>query len=262
MTQRNTEWIDITNANIKLVEYHKKQLKETYRSTVVFCDWLESIGVINDNMKLKIADIGCGQGANIVYMAKRFRNCDFIGIDMNPHLVEWGNEYIKNHGLDRCILEKGNIYELKKSYIGLFDGLVSYQTLSWLPEYKTPLIKMMELEPKWIALTSLFFDGDVNCKIEIQDYTQPLAGKLFRETYYNICSLQLVKELFKEYGYENFRYKWFNIDIDLPKHDSKGMGTYTERLVDGRRIQISGPVLMNWYFIYVKKENNIKNNIK
>ena len=42
---------------------------------------------------------------------------------------------------------------------------------------------MMELNPTWIALTSLFFDGDVNCKIEVQDYTYPLGNKPYHEGY-------------------------------------------------------------------------------
>lgn len=253
MKQRKIEWLDITKNNAKLVEYHKKQLKETYKSTVAFCDWLESIDVINKDAELKIVDIGCGAGGNIAYMSKLYHNCDFLGIDLNPDVVKWGNEYFQNHGLNRCKLENGDIYKLKKRYIGKFDGLVSYQTLSYLPEYKTPLIKMMELKPKWIALTSLFFDGDVNCKIEIQDYTQPLADKPFRETYYNVYSLELIKKLLKEHGYINFKYKWFGIDVDLPQPNSKGMGTYTQKLADGRRIQRSGPVLMDWYFVYAEK---------
>jgi hypothetical protein len=28
------------------------------------------------------------------------------------------------------------------------------------------------------------------------------------------------------------------------------MGTYTEHLADGRRLSISGPLLMPWYFLF------------
>ena len=31
------------------------------------------------------------------------------------------------------------------------------------------------------------------------------------------------------------------------------MQTYTETLQNGKRLQISGPLLMNWYFIYAEK---------
>lgn len=253
MEQRKTEWLDLTKNNKNLIDYHQKQLKETYKSTVTCCNWLESLNTINNNMKLKIIDIGCGAGGNISYMSKRYPNCNFLGVDLNPSVVKWGNDFFQKHNLNNCILEEGNLYKLKKQYIGEFDGLLSFQTLSYMPEYETPLIKMMELNPKWIALTSLFFDGDVNCKVEIQDYTQPLEDKPFREIYYNVYSLNLIKNLLEDHGYTNFKYKWFNIDTDLPVPKSKGMGTYTQKLIDGRRIQRSGPVLMDWYFIYAEK---------
>jgi len=45
------------------------------------------------------------------------------------------------------------------------------------------------------------------------------------------------------------RFKRFDIDIDLPKGSHGGLGTYTELLADGRRLQISGPIMLSWYFI-------------
>ena len=112
---------------------------------------------------------------------------------------------------------------------------------------------MAQLKADWIALTSLFYEGNVNCKITIQDYNVSLARKPYKEAFYNIYCLGLVKELFKKCGYSRFDYIPFEIDIDLPKPKTKGMGTYTERLANGKRIQISGPLLMNWYFILARK---------
>jgi hypothetical protein len=142
---------------------------------------------------------------------------------------------------------------MEQSHFGRYDGVVSFQTLSWLPEYKMPIEKMIELRPKWIAMTSLFFDGDVNCTIIVHDYTTPLGGKPYRESYYNTYSIRLVRELFAKLGYSDFKFMPFEIDIDLPKSETRGMGTYTEILQNGRRIQISGPLLMNWYFILARQ---------
>jgi hypothetical protein len=61
--------------------------------------------------------------------------------------------------------------------------------------------------------------------------------------------LQRTEELFAKEGYDRFDWTPFDIDIDLPKTDYKWMGTYTERLEDGRRLQRSGPILMPWHFV-------------
>lgn len=245
--------MDVSKNNSELIKYHQKQFIEPYRSTVAFCEWLESLGALNSNSKLKIVDMACGQGANIFYMKKRYPLCCFTGIELNPELVAWGNKHFHDNNIQDCKLEVGDLYNLNKNYVGKYDALVCYQTLSYLPEYEISLTKILNLQSKWIGLTSLFFDGKVNCKIEIQDYTKTLSDKPYKEIFYNIYSLYLVQKLFEKHGYKNFKYKWFEIDIDLPKPTTNRMGTYTEKLSNGKRIQISGPVLMNWYFIYAEK---------
>ncbi|MGG1664125.1 class I SAM-dependent methyltransferase [Brevibacillus sp. NRS-1366] len=245
--QPKEEWMEITT------DYHKKQFGIPYRSTVLFCEWLEEKGLLNAHDHKKIVDIGAGQGANLNYMAKKFPASGFKGIDLNACLVDQGNRYFQDHHLTNCRLLQGDLYQLDQAHIGLYDGVVSYQTLSWLPEYQTPLRKMMELDADWIALTSLFFDGDVDCTITVKDYTQSIGGENYRQSYYNIYSLNRVKEFFKENGYTKFSSIPFEIDIDLPKSEKTGMGSYTEKLTDGRRLQISGPVLMSWYFLCAQK---------
>ncbi len=42
-------------------------------------------------------------------------------------------------------------------------------------------------------------------------------------------------------------------DIDIKKPEKAGLGTYTERLENGKRIQISGGLMLPWYFIVAYK---------
>jgi hypothetical protein len=63
----------------------------------------------------------------------------------------------------------------------------------------------------------------------------------------------LIEQFLADRGYRDFRYTPFEIDIDLPKPQKKVMGTYTEKLADGRRLQISGPLLMTWHFISARR---------
>lgn len=254
MKQRLTEWLEPVKKGD--IDYYERQFQKTYRSTVKFCDWLESLGLLDKNKKCTVVDIGAGLGGNIYYMAKRYPKSFFTGIDVNPLLVRMGNKLFKKLNLKNCKLVKGDLYNLGSEHKGKYEGVVSYQTLSWLPDYKLPVKKMAELKANYVAITSLFYDGDINCKISVQDYTLPIGNKPYREAFYNTYSLKLVKELFRKCGYPRFDYIPFEIDIDLSKPKTKGMGTYTETLKNGKRLQISGPLLMNWYFILARKDLN------
>ncbi|MBL7195622.1 MAG: methyltransferase domain-containing protein [Desulfobacterales bacterium] len=240
--QRTTEWIE--NVDTK---YHERQFKEPHRSTIAFCDWLEEIGYIQRDSQLKIIDIGSGSGANIYYMGKRYPNSQFIGMDINSDLVTSGNQFFQDNGIENCQLIKGDIYNLSEKYVPANDAIVSFQTLSWLPEFKKPIASLSKLKARWIALSSLFYDGPLSCTIEVQDYDINLNP--CKESFYNVYSLPVVRDYLLKNGYPKFQYTPFEIDIDLPRPSEKGRGTYTEKLKNGNRLQISGPLLMPWYFI-------------
>ncbi|MEJ0034118.1 MAG: class I SAM-dependent methyltransferase [Bacteroidota bacterium] len=242
--QRTDEWIKNFNE-----DYFNRQFQEPYRSTVAFCDWLDKIGVLRPDSPANILDIATGKGANIYYMSQRYKNMKFMGVDINESFVDEGNAIMKAKNVaDRCVLETGDIYNFDKKHYNAYDGIVCYQTLSWLPDYKEPLKAMSALGAGWIALTSLFFDGDVNCRIELDEYNKGIDNAP-KNTFYNVYSLPLIQKFFTANGYSEFMYMPFEIDIDIPKPDHKIMGTYTEKLQNGHRIQVSGPLLMNWYFV-------------
>jgi SAM-dependent methyltransferase len=246
ISQRKTEWIEQVDT-----AYHERQFHEPYRSTVAFCDWIESHRYIGRTGSSRILDVGCGQGANLFYMAKRFPHCEFIGVDINPALIESGNQILKRNGVGNARLEVGDLYEMSGGW-GKLDGIISFQTLSWLPEYTKAVEVMAALGSEWIAASSLFYDGDVSCTIQVQDWSAGAPDP--RESYYNIYSLPRFREFLSRHGFASFRHMPFEIDIDLPRPKHTGMGTWTQKLHDGRRIQVSGPLLMPWGFVAAGKQ--------
>ena len=249
MEQRLDEWSkDLTN------DYFERQFKTPYRSTVKFCDWLEELNVLTPQTKLNIMDVGTGKGSNLHYMNQRFPNCKYLGLDINNDFIEEGNTIIKKQNIANCHLEHGDIYNLNLEKHGnKFDGIVSYQTLSWLPGYEKALEQIIKLNPKWVSFTSLFYDGLVDCKIEVKEYSNPEDETGFKTSFYNIYSLPKMQNFLLKRGFKVFKYTPFEIDIDLPKPEHTNMQTYTQKLQDGRRMQMSGPVPMSWYFIYAAR---------
>ncbi len=229
--------IKMRNDHIK--DYHLKQYSEPYRSTVIFHDWLEQRVALNGQ---RILDMACGAGANLHYFGCLHRDSQFIGIDYDLQTLTSAPP-----SEDNVRLEQGDWFHINPKYVNAFNGIISLQTLSWLSDYKVPIEKLCELNPDWISLTSLFYEGRITYYIRLEDEEEK------RTCYYNIYSLPKVKELFAQLGYTRFEYKKFEIDIDLPKLDTYCMKTYTEQISDGRRLQFSGALLMPWYFILAQK---------
>jgi hypothetical protein len=109
------------------------------------------------------------------------------------------------------------------------------------------------LQPKWFAANSLFYDGMVDAFVEIHDYTDTLNSGGHSIRPYNFFSIPRIRERFEKKGYPLFDSVPFEIDMDLPKPEDGGMGTYTETLENGKRLQISGPLIVSWYFLYASR---------
>lgn len=235
--------------------YHDRQFCSPYQSTISFCDWLVELGAISGESSRRICDLGCGKGANLYYMAKRFPNCAFVGVDIDEQLIRDGRDLFSRACISNCQLSVGDLYTVGSRFArGEFDGIISLQTLSWLPDCDKALDVIASLSPKWIALTSLFFDGPIEAKTVITEFNLAQEGTVRRALFYNTYSLPLVRQYLFDRGYKEFKHIRFDIPIDLPRSTDGRMQTYTEKTTDGRRLQISGPLLMNWYFIYAATE--------
>jgi SAM-dependent methyltransferase len=249
-TQRVSDWLKMPPERL---DYFRKQFDHPYRSTVQFSDWLEKRGCLDTSKEASVLDLGSGMGASMGYMARRFPRTSFTGFELNNDFCVEGNRMLAEFDIPNAHILQGDLYDMPPTFHGTFNGVVSLQTLSWLPDFREPIKRMIGLNPQWIAVTSLFYDGPVNTRIEVQDYSTPTEGSPYHEGFYNIYSLPLVRSLFAEHGFKEFHSMPFWIDTDVEKTASGGMGTYTVRLKDDRRLQISGPLLMSWYFLIAKR---------
>src|SRR6266545_7798201 len=54
MEKRTAEWLDKDKINR---DYHERQFREPYRSTIAFCNWLEAEGLVSPESELRILDL-------------------------------------------------------------------------------------------------------------------------------------------------------------------------------------------------------------
>ena len=111
------------------------------------------------------------------------------------------------------------------------------QTLSWLPGYEMAIDSIVSMRPKWMAFTSLFYNGLIEAKTVISEFNlNNYEGDIKNSLYYNTYSLPLIQKYLFDRGYKNFLHTPFEMPIDLPRNANGRMGTYTERTTDGRRL--------------------------
>lgn len=249
MQEAINEWLIMDEANMK---FHMGQYENPYRSTVKFVDFLQE--KLQSTRANRICDLGCGAGAVLDYMLKHDNKifAEGYGIDISADIVEIGNKILVERNTNNCKLEVGDIFHLDKKMVEKFDGVISLQTFNILPDYRGIAEVMCSLKPSWIAFSTLGFEGMIDYNIKLYDYTKEKDGN-HAEVFYNIYSLPLMQKYFEDLGYKNFSYREFEMDIDLPQINKLGRGTYTIKTESGKRMQISGAMMMPWYFCFVSK---------
>jgi SAM-dependent methyltransferase len=243
--QRLDEWKSIDENGYL---YHKAQWNEPKRSTLAFLDFAGEHIFKSKN----VVDMGAGAGAATATLALKYKNCNFTAFDYSAELVNIGKKLSDERSIDNLIFQHGDWYGIEDSK-NKYDGCISLQALSWLPDCHEPLkIIFQRLAPNWVALTSLFYHGDITCRIEVEEHTRN------RKSFYNIYSLPSIERLCRQSGYRLIKFMPFDIDIDIERPTNPDlMGTYTRKVVGGcyaeERIQISGPLLMSWYMLLIEK---------
>ena len=174
---------------IAYTKYSTKQHYETYESTKRFVSFVQSKIDLNGK---KIIDLGCG-GA-----AKKFKKSFFLGIDYNTNLINLGKKFLKKYkNLKNLELKKDKWQNIKR-YKLKYDGILSFQTLSYLDIWYTESLKNIKKKNfNFVAFSSLFYEGKVDYKIFVNDFSK----SEFTKGYYNIFSLNKIKNILKKNGY-------------------------------------------------------------
>jgi ubiquinone/menaquinone biosynthesis C-methylase UbiE len=245
LPQKRDEWKNMDQA---AYAYHLQQWTEQKQSTKRFADF------IDDSLSeaQEVIDLGCGAGAATFCLAQKHPKTRIVGVDYSADLIALAGQLAVDKQMPNLQFETGDWFDLNRR--SGIDGVVSLQTLSWLPGFEKPLEEIFEkLNPKWVALTSLFYEGDISCTIEVDEHSRK------RRSFYNVYSIPAVMRHVGKFGYKVSRKLRFVIDIDIEKPaNADHMATYTVPSKDSagvfdERLQISGPLLMSWYFLLIEQ---------
>jgi ubiquinone/menaquinone biosynthesis C-methylase UbiE len=208
----------------------------------------EIISPIITNKKLKIFDSCCGIGHISYLLSNISPESTFFGIDQSEYLIDVAKEISKNKKNLSFIV--GDVSDFSNKLHKEFDISINWKTLSWLPYYDQMIKDLVSMTKNYIFISSLFYDGDIDFEIKVREFKKE-SGKERFNSFYNVYSLPRFKEFVFGLGIKNIEVYNFDINIDIPKPPIDQMGTYTIRLENSKKLQISGAVVMYWKVIRI-----------
>lgn len=200
------------------------------------------------NKSLSVLDACCGIGHICGILSELSPQSKFLGVDSTPYLIDEAKKIFSDN--KALSFEVADVYDFAKSNAKKFDVSISWKTISWLPNYLEMMKSLISMTKKYIFLSSLFYDGEIDFEIKIHEHKKE-RGQSGSSSYYNVYSYPQFQKSMSGLGAKKIEASNFEIEIDLPRGDPNVMGTYTEQLSNGKRIQISGAVLMSWKVIRI-----------
>jgi SAM-dependent methyltransferase len=229
--------------------YHERQyetLYETTRALLSFCD-----DIAHPSPTTSFVDVACGGGANVSHMLRRWPHATVMGVDLDRELLAFAARRMPPELAPRMRLEEANLFELPERFgRDAFDVCTFMQTLLLFgpDEIERVIRSLAGVTKKWIFLSSLFTDKNMDVSARIRDYVRYGDDTKVEITYNILCQARF-ERLCRGLGVRDFVIRDFEIGIDLEGPPRGGLGTYTRRLDDGRRLQFSGAVYMPWKLV-------------
>tara|TARA_B100000579_G_C22834954_1_gene858168 strand:- start:2122 stop:2877 length:756 start_codon:yes stop_codon:yes gene_type:complete len=240
--------------NRKDLSDFEKQISIPYESTKQFFDFINK-KVKLDNTK-NLIDACCGCGPASFYVIKHFEIKQIYAFDITKNLLDIGkrvySDLYRGDSGDRIIFKREDIFKLSNKALNFeADGIICLQSLLMLNDWKSVLTSIAKTKTKWLAFSSLFYDGNIEAYMSIKSYNE--RNQIESEFPYNIYSKQIFSKYLKGLGYKDIHWNDFNIGMELIQKDINKVGTYTKKLVDGNYLQFSGPVHLPWSFLFASR---------
>lgn len=240
---------------LKRIELDQKQSHDYYLKSVDKTEhqkFLEKY-LRNYNIPMfnnRIADIACGYGTLTFHLAKKYPGNEFTLLDLNEKAINGAKNLLS--GTKNVTYHVGDM--LKTPFPDDYFGIVfCWHTLSWTKYPEHLLAELIRITDKGgsVFISSLFnFDHDVDIYSQVYDRTRK-SSALKLDSSYNTYSTESIEEWISD-NCSDYELIPMPIEIDLEK-TSRGLGTYTIKTIDSKRLQVSGGSLMSWGLLVISK---------
>jgi SAM-dependent methyltransferase len=228
------------------IAWHIDQYAGPNRSTVHLREFVTRV-LDGEDTPTEVLEAGCGGGAKMLHLAELFPAARWTGVDQDEEALEIGRERLDP---ERFTLVRGDLMDLEGTFgPKRFEVSFSLMTLMSHEDYEHAVAQLLAVTRRWVFILSLFAETDIDAFIHLAGRRAGAYEGL--SVSYNVYSLPRFEEYCLELGATEVRAEPFEIDVDIPRPTHGGVGTWTERTADGRRLQFSGPVAMPWWFVAV-----------
>ena len=124
--------VEKTQNDYDVVPYISYPYPSTHPEHLYAVGKLFEINAVNPK-KARVLELGCASGGNIIPMAIKFPDSEFVGVDYSSVQISEANKHKENLGLKNLEFKGISIADIDES-LGEFDYIAAHGILSWVPK--------------------------------------------------------------------------------------------------------------------------------
>ena len=123
------------------IPYESNSIPDTHPGHLACLARLYGIDAVSPN-NCRVLEFGCASGGNLIPMAARLPNSNFLGIELSPEQAQEGATRISELGLSNCEIKQADILDLHDEGLR-FDYIITHGVYSWSPpEVRTRILEL------------------------------------------------------------------------------------------------------------------------
>lgn len=196
-------------------KYFTQQLLTPKFSTISFFDYIKK----NTSMNKSFIDFGCGNGANLDYLKKKYKiSKNLLGVDINPHLIKFAKKSFASNNINFI---KQDINKFNKKLQGQYEIAICMQVMPYIDNYINFIHNISKFKTKYFVFSCLIWEGLINFNIKLNFLKNYNQNKVKYHKNYNIYSLENMIYNLKKSGFKKIKFKKFEINKHLKVKDKK-----------------------------------------
>lgn len=184
--------------------YYEKGVKSHKQAVYNLNNFIGRLLKLDENKSKKILDAGCGIGGTSIYLAKKYPNTKFIGINIAPGQIELAENFAKQREIPNVEFKLHSFLNtpFKDNY---FDSIFAVESLCHAEDYQIFLDEMYRILKSQGILVVI--DGFLIKKIN-----SPIMKKIYHDFCighgsFNFSNINEYKIYLQNKGFENIRIK-------------------------------------------------------
>ena len=138
------------------VPYHSRCFIQTHPQRLAFIGRLFGMNPAPVS-KCRVLELGCASGGNLIPLALRYPNSQFLGLDYAQVQVNAGKKQVEELGLKNLEIKQADLGDYDVTKDGKFDYIICHGVYSWVPPHVQKAIMEIcgkALSPQGIAYIS------------------------------------------------------------------------------------------------------------